>query len=187
MAARLAITGGATSAAADATAIASWVNARIAAIPQILESHIDPLRDLGFELEKKQFTNRHLAVTDPGAYKTSRDAQFLKMENAVKKAFDDSLKGFFDAGLPRHLAEQYALNAASNERAVQRQLMETLFPSGNNAVFAQSLSHHSTGNFGGMLNDPAPVATVEAPQPRAAVRSSVRVRAAPRRKSTRRK
>ena len=177
-------------AAADQTAITNWVNSRIAAIPQILESHIDPLRDLGFELEKKQFTNRHLAVTDPGAYKTARDAQFLKMENAVKKAFNDSLKGFFDAGLPRHLAEQYALNAASNERAVQRQLMETLFPSGNNAVFAQSLSHHSTGNFGGMLNDPAPVATVEAPQPRAAgaVRSAVRAkRAAPKRKSTRRK
>ena len=147
----------------DVAAITAWVNAQITAARYVSPiSNIDPLRDFGLELEKKQFAAPHQAVTDPAAYKTARDAQFTSMETEIKRAYDDALTKFYAAGLPKSMAEQYALAAAANERNIQKQLLETMFPSGANAVFAQSLSHRNAGNFAGSLGDPAAVATVSA-------------------------
>ncbi len=135
---------------------------------------IDPNRDLGFDLMQSQFARRTQAVLKPGDYQADRNAAFDNVKKEVGKKFNDSLTNFLGAGVPRQMAEQYALNAAADEKRHLAQLFELQFPSTNDAAFAVGMSHVNAKNFPGAVRDPAPVATLAAPRRRAA--------AAPRRK-----
>ena len=135
---------------------------------------IDPNRDLGFELMERQFAQRTRAVLDPKNYGADRTKAFTAVKNKVASKFDDSLTAFLDAGVPRQMAEQYALNAAADEKRHMAQWFELNFPSTNDAAFAVGMSHQNASHFPGAVRDPAAVATIAAPRRRAA--------AAPRRK-----
>ena len=129
---------------------------------------IDPDRDLGFNLMQRQFAMRTKAVLKPVDYQTDRNAAFDGLKKSVGKKFTDSLAEFLASGVPRQMAEQYALNAAADEKRHQAQLFELNFPSTNDAAFAVGLSHQNAANFPGAVRDPAPVATRAAPRRRAA-------------------
>ena len=135
---------------------------------------IDPNRDLGFDLMQRQFAMRTKAVLKPADYQTDRDRAFDAVKREVGKKFNESFTNFIGAGVPRQMAEQYALNAAADEKRHLAQLFELQFPSTNDAAFAVGMSHQNASHFPGAVRDPAAVATIAAPRRRAA--------AAPRRK-----
>jgi hypothetical protein len=123
---------------------------------------------------QRQFARRTQAILKPADYQTDRDKAFEGVKRSVTTKFSDSLTSYLAAGVPRQMAEQYALNAAADEKRHQAQLFELVFPSTNDAAFAVGLSHQNAAQFPGAVRDPAPVATLAAPRRRAA--------AAPRRK-----
>ena len=129
---------------------------------------IDPDRDLGFDLMQRRFAMRTKAVLKPADYQTDRDRAFEAVKKQVGKKFNDSFTDFLGAGVPRQMAEQYALNAAADEKRHQAQLFELNFPSSNDAAFAVGMSHQNASHFPGAVRDPAPVATLAAPRRRAA-------------------
>ena len=136
-------------------------------IASTAKSLIDPNRDLGFDLMQRQFAQRTKAVLDPSAYGRERSTAFDSVKVNVAAKFNDSLKDFLASGVPRQMAEQYALNAAADEKRHQAQLFELNFPSTNDAAFAVGMSHVNAKNFPGAVRDPAPVATLAAPRRRA--------------------
>ena len=96
--------------------------------------NVDPVRELGLELEQKQYNTRLLALTKPDAYAKERQKEFNKMVAAVTKAYSTSYKGFTDAGMPHEMAKSYALASANTAKQVRRQILETLYPSGANII-----------------------------------------------------
>ena len=133
-------------------------------------------QQLGLSFKQNQYDKRLQALTKPIDYANERKAAFDKMANSVDKAFNVALAKYVDVGMPTDLARQYALQAASNEGAIQQQLMEVEFPSGANLIEEnRTVSIANAANYIGGV--PAP-ARRRAPR-RAAARKK---RAAPRRK-----
>ena len=95
---------------------------------------IDPIRELGLDLEQQQYNTRLLALTKPEDYAKERQAAFNEMVVKIEDAYNDAYSGFINAGLPSEMAKRYALNAASNEKDVRRQVLETQFPSNANII-----------------------------------------------------
>ena len=95
---------------------------------------VDPVREVGLEIEQKQYNTRLLALTKPADYAAARAAEFDKLVQAVDKSYKSSYAGFTDAGMPHEMAKGYALAAAETEKQVRRQILETLFPAGANLI-----------------------------------------------------
>ena len=91
---------------------------------------VNPVRELGLKLEQKQYKTRLLALTKPADCAAARAAEFDKMVHAVDKSYKSSYAGFTDAGIPHEMVKGYALAAAEAEKQVRRQILETLYPSG---------------------------------------------------------
>ena len=95
---------------------------------------VDAARELGLDLESRQYNTRLLALTKPADYAAARQAEFDKVVEGVKKVYDRSYAGFSNAGMPHEMAKGYAVAAANTEKQVCRQIMETLYPSGANVI-----------------------------------------------------
>ena len=109
---------------------------------------IDPIRELGLELEQQQYDIRLLALTKPERYAGKRQVAFDSMVAKIESAYNDAYGGFISAGLPSEMARRYALNAANNEKAVRRQVLETQFPSNANIIGdAQTVRESAGGNM----------------------------------------
>lgn len=135
-----------------------------ASVPTIRGDNLDILRELGLTEAKQQYNQRVGALVDPGAYATARNAQVVLMENAVKASYDLALADLKKTGMPSHQAQELAILSSVQTKNVQEKILESLFPSGSNAIAMQS-SARVAGKFTGMLE--APSAT---PTPRAAPR-----------------
>ena len=132
-------------------------------------SQIDPVRELGVDLEIAQYNTRLEALTYPKAYAKKRETAFGEMIDHVRKSYDDAYKGFISAGMGTDLAKQFALQAANNEKLTRRQVIEVRFPTNANLIGDMSTIR---GTAGSVMN-------LEGGQGRAA---PARRRAAPRKK-----
>jgi len=135
---------------------------------------VDPVRELGLELEQRQYNTRLLALTKPADYAAARQIEFVKLTSAVEQAYKSSYDGFTDAGMPHEMAKNYALAAANAEKQVRRQVLETLFPSGANLIGDAAMVRSMTGSIANLEGTGG-----QAPRRR---RAAPRKRAAPRRR-----
>ena len=76
---------------------------------------IDPIRELGLDLEMARYNTRLEALSDPKAYATKRETAFTEMIGHVRKSYDDAYRGFLGAGMSTDMAKQFALQAASKK------------------------------------------------------------------------
>lgn len=113
---------------------------------------IDIVRELGLTQEKLIFDQRTKALTKPGVYTDERNVQFAKMTAAVRKSYESTLKDLQMSGISALKAQQLAFNASAMTREVQKEILETMFPSGSDAVAQQS---SVKGSFPGLLDTPA--------------------------------
>jgi hypothetical protein len=97
-------------------------------------SKIDPVRELGLDLEIAQYNTRLEALTDPKAYAAKRETAFTEMIGHVRKSYDDAYRGFLSAGMGTDMAKGFALQAANNERITRRQVIEVRFPTNANLI-----------------------------------------------------
>ena len=132
-------------------------------------SKIDPVRELGLDLEIAQYNTRLEALTDPKAYATKRETAFTEMIGHVRKSYDDAYRGFLSAGMGTDMAKGFALQAANNERITRRQVIEVRFPTNANLIGDMATIRGAAGS----------VMNLEGGQGRAA---PARRRAAPRKK-----
>ena len=95
---------------------------------------IDPIRELGLDLEIAQYNTRLEALTDPKAYAKKRETAFVEMIGHVRKSYDDAYKGFLSAGMSTNMAKTFALQAANNEKLTRRQVIESMFPTSANTI-----------------------------------------------------
>ena len=130
---------------------------------------IDPVRELGLDLEIAQYNTRLEALTDPKAYAAKREKAFGDMLTHVRQSYDDAYKGFLTAGMGMDMSKQFALQAANNEKITRRQVIETMFPTNANMIGDMSTIRGAAGS----------VANLAGGQGRAA---PARRRAAPRKK-----
>ena len=133
-----------------------------ASVPTIRGDNVDILRELGLTEAKQQYNQRVDALVDPAAYKTARNLQVAIMETAVKASYDAALADLKKTGMPSHEAQELAILSSVQTKNVQEKILESLFPSGSNAIALQSSAR---GKFPGMLD-----AASEKPTPRAALR-----------------
>jgi len=117
---------------------------------------VDPIRELGLHLERKQYNTRLQALMAPDDYARDRGIAFDVMVDEVQKSYTAAYDGFIKAGLPTHMAKQYALAAANNEKQVRRQVLETQYPTNANLIGDMSIVNKSStgvmsmpGNMGG--------------------------------------
>ena len=131
---------------------------------------VDAVRELGLELEQKQYNTRLLALTKPADYAAARAAEFDKLIKAVDHSYQSSYAGFTDAGMPHEMAKNYALAAANTEKQVRRQIMETLYPSGANVIGDASMVRDTAGSVANLagMGGGAPRRRRAAPRKRAA-------------------
>ena len=130
---------------------------------------IDPVRELGLDLEIAQYNTRLEALTDPKAYAAKREKAFGDMLTHVRQSYDDAYRGFVTAGMGMDMAKQFALQAANNEKITRRQVIETQFPTNANMIGDMATIRGAAGS----------VMNLEGRQSRAA---PARRRAAPRKK-----
>ena len=95
---------------------------------------IDPIRELGLDLEMARYNTRLEALSDPAAYAKKRETAFGEMIVHVRKSYDDAYKGFLAAGMSTDMAKGFALQAANNEKLTRRQVIETRFPTNANMI-----------------------------------------------------
>ena len=63
---------------------------------------IDVSRELGLELEETMYTNRLLALTNPGEYHKEREKKFIEMKTAAGDAYTKTLNSLLQTGLSTH-------------------------------------------------------------------------------------
>jgi hypothetical protein len=107
---------------------------------------VDPIRELGMDLEQKQYKTRLEALTDPKAYAAKRETAFDDMIVQVRKSYDDAYKGFLGAGMGTDMAKQFALQAANNEKLTRRQVIESMFPTNANMIGDMSTIRSTAGS-----------------------------------------
>jgi len=144
-----------------------------ASVPTIRGDNLDILRELGLTEEKQQYNQRVGALVDPAGYATARNAQVDLMEKAVKASYDTALADLKKTGMPSNQAQELAILSSVQTKNVQAKILESLFPSGSNAIAMQS-SGRVAGKFPGMLNSPSANPTPRAaPRRRAAAQTIV--------------
>ena len=74
-------------------------------------------KELGLDLEQKQYKTRLDALSNPQAYAAKRQTTFDEMVVHIRKSYDDAFTGFINAGMPTETAKSHALAAANNEKA----------------------------------------------------------------------
>ena len=133
---------------------------------------VDAARELGLDLESRQYNTRLMTLTKPADYAAARQAEFDKVVAGVKKVYQNSYTGFSNAGMPHEMAKGYALAAANTEKQVRRQIMETLYPSGANVIGNASLVRDTEGSVARLegMGGGAPRRRRAAPRKRAAPR-----------------
>ena len=136
--------------------------------------NIDVNRELGLTQAKLVFDQRTKALVDPNGYKTDRNAQFDRMTTAVQTSYRNTFNDLANSGMPTLQIQQMAINAAAATKAVQENILESMFPSGSTAVAMQADGVRA-GQFPGMLSAPSASMSSRAP------------RRAPRRKATRKR
>ena len=139
---------------------------------------VDPIRELGLDLEQRQYNTRLEALSNPAAYAKKRQDAFDAMVVHIRKSYEDAFSGFLEAGMPTEVAKNAALMAANNEKLVRRQVIETQFPSG--AYFIGDMA--SIKKAGGSVMNFAGEAQAPARRTPARRRAAPRKRAAPRRR-----
>lgn len=130
-------------------------------VPTATGSKINILDELGITRQKKIFSQRTLALTDPEQYNRDRDRQFDKLATEVENVYKTTMAGLRGSGLSSVEIQQMAIQAAASTYDTQHSILETDFPSGSTLVALQSEAKDS---FPGMLTAP----TVTAPAPRRA-------------------
>ena len=95
---------------------------------------IDVSRELGLELEETMYTNRLLALTNPGEYHKEREKKFIEMKTAAGDAYTKTLNSLLQTGLPSENAKAMAMKAAINVRDTQRQILDFQFPANANII-----------------------------------------------------
>ena len=135
-------------------------------VPTATGVTLDIVRELGLRQEKLIFDQRTKALTKPGDYNIERNKQFAKMAAAVKNTYDSTLLELQNSGLSTIKSQQMAINAAAMTKEIQREILETQFPSGSDKVALQASAKDS---FPGMLETPD---TKPAPARKARVRKA---------------
>ena len=89
---------------------------------------------LGLDFQANQYETRRKALLDPAGYAGARARAYKALTTAVNDKFTATLSEYVASGLPPEMAKKFALQAASNESAMQQQVFELEYPSGANAI-----------------------------------------------------
>ena len=130
-------------------------------VPTATGSKINILDELGITRQKKIFSQRTLALTDPEQYNRDRDWQFDKLATEVENVYKTTMAGLRGSGLSSVEIQQMAIQAAASTYDTQHAILETDFPSGSTLVALQSEAKDS---FPGMLTAPTITAPAAAPR-----------------------
>ena len=125
-----------------------------ASVPTIRGDNLDILRELGLTEAKQHYNQRVGALTDPATYATNRNAQVVLMEKAVTASYATALADLKKTGMPSHQAQEIAILSSVQTKNVKEKILESLFPSGSNAIATQA-SGRAAGKFKGMLETPS--------------------------------
>ena len=117
---------------------------------------VDPIRELGLDLEIAQYNTRLEALTDPKVYAGKRQAAFDDMVIQIRKSYEDAYKGFIGAGMGTDMAKSFALQAANNEKITRRQVIETQFPTNANMIGEQATIRNTKTSVANFKGGPAP-------------------------------
>ena len=133
---------------------------------------VNAAKELGLDLESRQYATRLLALTKPADYAAARQDEFDRLVAGVNKVYLNSYTGYSNAGMPHEMAKGYALAAANTEKQVRRQIMETLYPSGANLIGDASMVRDTAGSVANLtgMGGQAPRRRRAAPRKRAAPR-----------------
>ena len=112
---------------------------------------VNPITELGIELEEKRYEARFNALTNPKQYKADRVDAFDKLKKAVAASYQAAYTAFLGAGHPVESAKQMALAAAEGERRVQSAILESQFPAAANDIGLSAASAQS-GAFAGRIS-----------------------------------
>ena len=111
---------------------------------------IDVSRELGLELEETMYTNRLLALTNPGEYHKEREKKFIEMKTAAGDAYTTTLTTLLQTGLPSENAKAMAMKAAINVRDTQRQILDFQFPANAN-IIGNAAMVRDANPYGGLV------------------------------------
>ena len=133
-------------------------------VPTIRGDNLDILRELGLTEKKQQYIQRVDALVDPTGYQNKRTIQFGLMEAAVKAAYDTALADLKKTGMPSNKAQELAILASVQTKNIQEEILESLFPSGTNAIAQMS---NAQGRLPGQLETAVTAPMAAAKKPRA--------------------
>ena len=111
---------------------------------------IDVSRELGLELEETMYTNRLLALTNPGEYHKERGKKFIEMKTAASNAYESTLNTLLQTGLPSENAKAMAMKAAINVRDTHRQILDFQFPANAN-IIGDAAMVRDANPYGGLV------------------------------------
>ena len=111
---------------------------------------IDVSRELGLELEETMYTNRLLALTNPGEYHKEREKKFIVMKTAAGDAYTTTLNTLLQTGLPSENAKAMAMKAAINVRDTHRQILDFQFPANAN-IIGDAAMVRDANPYGGLV------------------------------------
>ena len=97
---------------------------------------------LGLDFQANQYETRRKALLDPAGYAGARARAYKALTTAVNDKFTATLSEYVASGLPPEMAKKFALQAASNESAMQQQMFELEYPSGANAIELNAAAPH---------------------------------------------
>jgi hypothetical protein len=132
---------------------------------------LDPLRELGLELEQVQRSTRLLALTNPGEYEKLRDVDWTTLKTSVGNTYTEAMKQYLSVGLPVDTAKALALRSAEAIKEFSRQALELKFPSAAN-VIGQQVSIARSGALPGTISGSAEQAPAAPRRRRAAARKA---------------
>ena len=132
---------------------------------------LDPLRELGLELEHVQRSTRLLALTNPGEYEKLRDVDWGTLKTSVSDTYKSAMKQYLSVGLPVDTAKALALRSAEAIKEFSRQALELKFPSAAN-VIGQQVSIARSGALPGTISGSAEQAPAAPRRRRAAARKA---------------
>ena len=111
---------------------------------------IDVSRELGLELEETMYTNRLLALTNPGEYHKEREKKFTDLKTAASNAYKATLDTLLETGLPSENAKAMAMKAAINVRDTHRQILDFQFPANAN-IIGDAAMVRDANPYGGLV------------------------------------
>lgn len=90
---------------------------------------------IGAAADQKRFEQRTLALSDPSAYNTKRDAALEELKKFTATAFASTYNTYKDAGVSSSQAKKLAEEAAKSTYDIGMKALRQVYPTATDSVF----------------------------------------------------